>query len=109
MALTVTTNQTIAAAGNSHIRSRMHILASELGLTPAQIDAHRADIVRKVITVNDLETSLATLFDYDGVTYKAALAALPPEPGKNDAVISYHYLRAALEAFFTGVDDAPTD
>lgn len=78
MALTVTTNQTIAAAGNAHIRDRMHILASELGLTPAQIDAHRADIVRKVITVND-------------------------------AIISYHYLRAALEAFFTGVDDAPTD
>lgn len=25
------------------------------------------------------------------------------------AVISDHYLRAALEAFFTGVDDAPTD
>lgn len=41
MALTVTTNQTIAAAGNAHIRD--------------------------------------------------------------------HYLRAALEAFFTGVDDAPTD
>lgn len=27
MALTVTTNQTIAAAGNAHIRDRMHILA----------------------------------------------------------------------------------
>lgn len=38
--------------------------------------------------MNDLETSLATLFEYDEVTYKVALAALPPEPGKNDAVIS---------------------
>ena len=42
-------------------------------------------------------------------TNQTIAAALPPEPGKNDAVISDHYLRAALEAFFTGVDDAPTD
>ena len=35
--------------------------------------------------------------------------ALTVTTNQTIAVISDHYLRAALEAFFTGVDDAPTD
>ena len=79
----------IAAARDNDLFERAVALGSTLGLTRADVEAHRTKIAAS--TVDSEGNTIASVYEYADATYTPT-----PRPGENPAAVTDEYILHAL-------------
>lgn len=85
----------LAAQKNEDLRARARALGATLGMTSSEVDSVWDQTVVKPVDETGA-SSIATVLEYTQGIYDKALAALPPEPGKDLAAVTDAQILYAL-------------
>lgn len=85
----------LAAQKNEDLRARARALGATLGMTSSEVDSVWDQTVVKPVDETGAP-SIATVLAYAQGIYDKALAALPPEPGKDLAAVTDAQILYAL-------------
>lgn len=91
-------NEIIAAKKDDLLVERLRTAAELSGMDIAVFNDRITQLLGVTITVDSQETTLADVYTYAATVHAQAVAALPPEPGKNPAAVTDAHINAAFEA-----------
>ena len=91
-------NEIIAAKKDADLIERLQTAAELSGIDIAVFNDRITQLLGAEITVNGEKTTIADVYTYARTVHAQAVAALPPEPGKNSAAVTDAHINAALVA-----------
>lgn len=95
--MTDTTAQHIAARDDADLRARLVATAEQLGVDEPEAFV-RQKLGKLVSTPIDGQSTITSVHAYASTQYAAAVAALPPKPGVDPAMVTDAQLAQAVEA-----------
>ena len=95
--MATTSNSILTAARDNDLRERLVAIAAREGIDNPQAWVEARMWQLTAVPVTDNGDTVASVYEYGAGEYAKAVAALPPAPGKNPAIVTDNLLAGAVK------------